>query len=123
MNTQEDREAVQERPRTLRGYILRELAAAHRRRPASFYSLLVTPLVLLLGSHMGELRDSPHHFVLIVTLLLVFFFVVMAHAVNDLFLLWKRHYAAQCTAYRETIGDDAFIQRLGRCIRERQSLQ
>lgn len=100
---------------------MRGLLEAHRRRPASFYLLLLIPVVLLLGAHIFQNPVSPHRFILMFSLILVFLWLVSALAVNDFMSLCRRHWAERREAYRETIGDPAFVEQLGHCVKNRQN--
>lgn len=92
---------------------------AHRRRPRSFYLLLLLPLLLVLGAHIFHAPLSPKHFTLMFSLMLVFLWLVSAWAVSDFFALWRKHRADQRAAYLETIGDPDFAARLGCRVRSR----
>ncbi len=92
--------------------------AAHRRRPLSFYLLLLIPVVLLLGAHIFHGPVSPRHFTLMLTLILVFLWLVSAWAVNDFFMLWRKHRAEAQEVYRETIGNQDFMDQLGRQVKK-----
>ena len=92
---------------------------AHRRRPLSFYLLLLIPLVLALGAHIFRTPLSAKHFTLMFSLLLAFLWLISAWAVSDFFALWRRHRAEQRAAYLETIGDPDFAARLGSRVRSR----
>lgn len=93
---------------------------AHRRRPLSFYLLLLIPVVLLLGAHIFHAPISPRRFTLSVTLILVFLWLISAWAVNDFFSLWRKHRAEKRALFRETLGDPEFTEKLGRQVRSRQ---
>jgi hypothetical protein len=95
--------------------------AAHKRRPLSFYLLLIVPVVLFLGAHIFHYRTSPQHFTLMVTLMLVFFWLISVWALNDFFALYRKHRAEKRALYLETIGDPDFAEQLGRQVRSRQN--
>ena|GEM_PF-2191223 len=92
---------------------------AHRRRPPSFYLLLLIPLVLVLGAHIFQAPISPRRFTLMLSLMLVLLWLISAWAVSDFFSLWRKHRAEQRSAYLETIGDPDFAERLGSRVRNR----
>jgi hypothetical protein len=105
-------------PRTLWIYFREGLAAAHRRRPVSFYMLLSVPVVLVLGARLFEYRQQPQRFLAVLTLLLLFFLVISAQAVRDFFAITRRHLRERHAAYLETLGDRKFIDTLGRRVKE-----
>ncbi len=105
------------RPKTLWGYVRKGFVDAHQRRPISFYLLLLIPVVLLLGAHIGTYRQSPLRFAGLLSLMLVFFGVVVARAVNDLFALCRKHLREKRAVYQETIGDPEFAETLGARVR------
>ena len=105
------------RPRTLREYILYGLIEAHKRRPLSFYLLLLIPMVLLLGVHIADYQGTPQRFITILVLLLVFFGLITVRAFNDLFALYRKHRQERRTAYLDTIGNRDFVETLGKQVR------
>ncbi len=106
------------RPRSLWEYFGKGFIKAHKRRPLSFYLLLLIPVVLLLGVHIAEYRDAPTRFATLLTLMLVFFWLITACALSDLFGLYRKHLRERCAVYRDTIGDPEFAQRLGDRVRD-----
>ncbi len=94
--------------------------AAHRRRPLSFYLLLLIPVVLLLGAHIFHPPISPVRFTLVLTLILIFLWLISAWAVNDFFFLWRKHRVEKRKVYLETIGNPEFAEQLGRRVKKRQ---
>ncbi len=110
-------------PRTLWAYFVRGFVEAHKRRPISFYLLLLIPVVLLLGVHIAEYREMPRRFVAILTLMLVFFWLITARALNDLFFLCRKHIRERRAVYHDTIGDPDFAKRLGEKVRHNQPKQ
>jgi hypothetical protein len=103
-------------PRSTGGIFLRALKEAHKRRPTSFYLLLVMPLVLLLGVHIYRYRDNPHAFALVLTLQFVFFGIVFLRAVMDIFEIARRKLREERENYGKTLGDQAFLRELGRRV-------
>lgn len=97
---------------TLREHFVAGLKAAHRRRPTSFYLLLLTPVVLLLGARMAQYRDQPWHFAGMLTLLFLFCGAVLFLAVLDIFDIGRRHLREHHAAFRETLGEEAFYKEL-----------
>jgi len=93
---------------------------AHRRRPLSFYLLLLIPVVLLLGAHMAAYRDAPRRFWFVLTLMLVFFWLISVRALNDFFALYRQHRADKRALWMETIGDRDFAEQLGDRVRRNQ---
>ncbi len=106
--------------RTLWMYFRAGLAAAHRRRPVSFYMLLSVPVVLVLGARMFEYRQDPGGFRLALTLLLLFFLVISIQAVRDFFAITRKHLHERRAAYLETLGDREFIGELGQRVRKNE---
>ena len=104
--------------RTLWMYFREGLAAAHKRRPVSFYMLLSVPVVLVLGARMFEYRQDQGGFRLALTLLLLFFLVISIQAVRDFFAITRKHLHDRRAAYRETLGDQEFIGELGQRVKK-----
>ncbi len=104
---------------TLWGHIRKSLREANRRRPRSFYFLLAAPIVLLGGVHMVQYRDQPLRFALILALLFVFFGVILIQAIMDLFEISRRHYAERKQSFVETLGEQDFIQELGKRVKDK----
>lgn len=100
------------RSKTLREHFIDGLKAAQKRRPTSFYMLLITPVVLLLGVKMAEYRDEPWHFAGMLTLLFLFCGAVLWLAVLDIFEISRRHIRAHRDAFRETIADENLYKEL-----------
>lgn len=98
---------------TLREHFARGLRKAHQWRPTSFYLLLATPVVMLLGVQMIEFRGEPKRFVLVLALLLLFFGIVFLRAIMDIFEILYRRHAEERKGYIETIGDTEFVEELG----------
>jgi len=104
--------------RTVWDYLRQGFIEAHKRRPLSFYLLLLVPLVLLLGVHIADYRDSPLRFATMLGLMFVFFLLITIRAFNDLFGMIRRHRAEKRNLYLETIGDKAFVESLGAKVRD-----
>lgn len=83
---------------------LKAFLDAHRRRPASFYLLLLIPIVLLLGAHVFTKHVSLLYFSGIFLLMLIFFWIVMMWAVRDLFIIYKQKLQEEASVYKETLG-------------------
>lgn len=107
-------------PRGLWAHFKEAFIQAHRRRPLSFYLLLLIPVVLLLGAHMGAYRDAPRRLALLLSLMLVFFWVISAWALDDFIRLYRKHRADKHAVWLETIGDRDFAQELGDRVRRKQ---
>lgn len=105
-------------PRTLWMFIREGLAAAHKRRPVSFYMLLSVPVVLVLGARLFEYRQQPQRFLAVLSLLLLFFLVISAQAVRDFFAIMRNHLHERRAAYLETLGDRTFINELGQRVKK-----
>jgi uncharacterized membrane protein YesL len=104
------------RVRTFWDYFRHGFVEAHKRRPQSFYLLLLVPVVLLLGIHISDYRESPLRFATLLTLMLVFFLVIAIRACNDIFLLYRRHRSDKRAIYLDTIGNRDFVEKLGKRI-------
>ena len=89
--------------------VARGVAEAHRRRPVSFYLLLCFPVVMALGVQMAGYRDNPRKFFLILAVMLLFFLVASVKAVREFFAITRAHLAESRRAFRETIGEEAFM--------------
>ena len=109
------------RARTVWEYLRQGFIAAHKRRPLSFYLLLLIPVVLLLGSHITDYQNSPLRFITMFTLMVVFFGLIIIRALNDLFSLYRKHRAEKRAAYLETIGNRDFVETLGKQVRHNKS--
>lgn len=99
--------------KTFWSYAWKALRDAHRQRPASFYFLLAIPLVMLLALHMILFLDNPRRFALILSLMFIFFATVVFRALVDVFEISRKHLTEQRKLFRETLGEDKFIQKLG----------
>lgn len=108
-------------PRTFWMYIREGLAAAHKRRPLSFYLLLSVPVVLVLGARLFEYRDDIGRFRAVLTLLLLFFLIISIQAVHDFFAITRRHLHERHAAYLETLGDHSFINELGQRVKKSEN--
>lgn len=106
--------------RTLREHLRDGLKAAHKRRPTSFYLLLLTTVVLLLGLRMAQYRDEPLYFAGMLTLLFVFCGVVLFLAVLDIFEISRRSLREHHNAFRETLGQEDFYRDLSTRVVERR---
>jgi hypothetical protein len=98
--------------RSLRQHLWQGMASAHRRRPASFYLLLTIPVVLLLALHLFQTAADPRRLALGLSLLVLFLGVLLIRAVLDIFFLIRRLVAEHHQSYRETLGDEAFLEAL-----------
>lgn len=88
---------------------------AHRPwRPASFYLLLATPIVMLLGLQMITAWDNPKRVALVLSLMFAFFGIVMLRGVMDMFEIARRRFREDRDAFRDTLGNRAFTRELGR---------
>ena len=103
--------------RTFRQYFIEGFIAAHKRRPLSFYLLLLIPVVLLLGIHIEGYRESPWRFATMLALIFIFFWLIIVQAFNDLFLMYRKHRAERRAVYLDTIGDREFAETLGDHVR------
>lgn len=103
--------------RTFWDYLRQGFIEAHKRRPLSFYLLLLVPLVLLLGVHIADYRNSPLRFATMLGLIFVFFWLITIRAFNDLFGLIRKHLVEKRNLYLETIGEKAFVESLGEKVR------
>lgn len=104
------------RVRSFWDYFRHGFVEAHRRRPQSFYLLLLVPVVLLLGIHISDYRESPLRFATLLTLILVFFLVIAIRAFNDIFMLIRKHRSDKRAIYLDTIGNRDFVEKLGKRI-------
>lgn len=105
----------QEHPRpirTLRQHFWQGLAAVHRRRPASFYLLLSIPVVLVLAVNLFEPVDNPRRLAFGLSILFIFFGVVLIRACRDILQLTRELVVQHRRTYKETLGDEAFLETL-----------
>ncbi len=107
-------------PRTLWMYFREGLAAAHKRRPVSFYMLLSVPVVLVLGARLFEYREDIGRFRAVLSLLLLFFLIISIQAVRDFFAITRRHFHESRGVYLETLGDREFIDKLGHRVKKNE---
>lgn len=105
--------------RTFWDYFRQGFIEAHRRRPLSFYLLLLIPVVLLLGLHIVDYRDAPLRFATILGLMFIFFWLILKHAFNDLFMIYRKHRSEKRALYMETIGSKEFAETLGGQVRRK----
>ena len=98
--------------RSLRQHLWQGMVAAHRRRPASFYLLLTIPIVLLLALHLFQSAADPRRLALGLSLLFLFLGVLLIRALLDILGLLRRLVSEHHRSYRETLGDDAFLETL-----------
>lgn len=104
-------------PRTVWMYLREGLAAAHRRRPVSFYLLLSMPLALLLAAGLLD-RTNVRQFILGLSLLFAFFGVLMIRAIGDLFDITRTHLREHRASFRDTLGEPTFTSTLGQKVKE-----
>ena len=98
--------------RTLREHLWHGVATAHGRRPLSFYLLLTIPIVLLLALHLFQTSDDPRRLALGLSLLFLFLGVLLIRALLDILGLVRRLIAEHHRTYKETLGDEAFLEAL-----------
>lgn len=96
--------------RTLRQHFRDGLVTAQRRRPASFYMLLTIPVVLLLALNLIRSVDDPRRLAFGLSLLFIYLGVVLIRAVRDVLALTREHVAGQRRNYKETLGDESFLE-------------
>ena len=106
--------------KTLWTYFREGLRRAMRARPISFYLLLLIPVALVLGAHLGSLRTSPRQFAFVLGLLFLFFLVVIWRATADFFDIVRRHMADRRALYPSTLGEPEFLSKLGEQVRAKQ---
>jgi hypothetical protein len=106
-------------PRTAWMYLREGLAAAHRRRPVSFYLLLSMPFALILAAGLLD-RSNVRQFTLGLGLLFAFFGVLMIRAIGDLFDITRSHLRAQRDSFRDTLGEPTFTHTLGQKVKQSQ---
>jgi len=100
---------------------LREgLRRAHAQRPISFYLLLAIPIVLLLGSTVLSVHDTPGRFVFHVSVFFIFLFAVILGGIMDFISIAKRHFTEHEKVFRSTLGDTDFISQLGERVRQQR---
>lgn len=105
----------QEHPRpvrTLRQQCWGGMVSAHRRRPVSFYLLLSIPVVLVLAVNLFQSLQDPKRFAFGLSILFIFLGVLLIRAILDIGSLLREHLAASRQTIKETIGDEAFLEKL-----------
>lgn len=108
-------EEKQEHPRpirTLRQHFWRGTVDAHRRRPVSFYMLLSIPVVLLLALGFFQTPGDPRRFAFGLAILFIFLGVVLIRACHDILALTRELLSERRQSYKETLGDEAFLESL-----------
>jgi hypothetical protein len=100
-------------------YLREGIAAAHRRRPISFYLLLTMPFALIFAAGLLD-RSDIKQFALGLCLLFVFFGLVMMRAVADVFDITRSHIRAQRATFRATLGDADFTATLSEQAKKAQ---
>lgn len=98
--------------RTLRQQLWGGIVSAHRRRPISFYLLLSIPVVLVLALNLFQSLQDPKRFAFGLSILFIFLGVVLIRAILDIGSLVRTHLAERRKTFKETIGDDAFLEEL-----------
>jgi len=98
--------------RTLRQHFWNGIVTAQRRRPASFYMLLAIPVVLVLALGLFQAQNDPKRFAFGLSILFIFLGVVLIRACRDIFMLMRVHLAESRQSYRETLGDEEFLETL-----------
>lgn len=99
--------------KTLWMYFREGLRRANKARPMSFYLLLAIPVVLLLGTKIVEVRESPKQFAFFLALLFVFLFAVLLGAIADFIGIARRHFWEDHKLFGSTLGDAEFASKLG----------
>ncbi len=100
--------------RTLRQHLWNGMVSVQRRRPASFYMLLAIPVVLMLALNFLQSSEDPKRFVFGLSLLFIFLGVVLIRACRDIFSLAREHWTSQRRNFRETLGNEEFLEVLRR---------
>lgn len=95
-----------------REYLCQGLSAAHKRRPASFYTLLSIPVVLLLGIKMAEPGLPASRFAFTLAMLFIFLGVVIFRAVKDMAEIGRQHLREHHATFRTTLGEPSFLEAL-----------
>ncbi len=98
--------------RGFRDYLRAGLAAAHARRPVSFYMLLAFPVVLLFGARMMDPAISPARFALILSLVFLFLGVVVFRAIKDGMQIMRHALREQSDSFKHTLGEPEFLEQL-----------
>jgi hypothetical protein len=106
--------------KTLGMHVRKALREAHVRRPTSFYLLLATPPVLLLGLHMVRLRETPVQMALVLSAIFLFFGFIILRAILDVLKISRKHLSERKSSFRETLGDPEFLDELGNRVKEKR---
>lgn len=82
--------------------------------------LLAIPLVMLLAVPIFlRWDDNPLRLAGVLTLLFVFLGVVLLRAVMDIFEIGRKNLTEKRDTFRTTLGEDAFLHRLGESVKEK----
>lgn len=98
--------------RTLRQHFWQGMVSAQKRRPLSFYMLLSIPVVLVLALNLFQSFHDPMRFAFGLSVLFVFLGVVLIRAFLDISALTRELLAARRQTYKETLGDEEFLEEL-----------
>ncbi|MBX3180947.1 MAG: hypothetical protein KF886_26665 [Candidatus Hydrogenedentes bacterium] len=74
--------------------------------------LLSIPVVLILAVSFFETRDDPYRLAFGLSVLFVFLGVVLIRAFLDISALTRQHLAERRQNFKETIGDESFLEGL-----------
>ena len=107
-----------QRVRSFREFVIPALREAHARRPVSFYLMFAILIVVLLGAQVIYVKDDPRRFAFFLSLNFLFFFVVLFRAIIDFFDIIRGHFRENEAVFRDTLGEDGFVNELGRRVRE-----
>lgn len=108
-------------PRSLREHFREAFKRSRAWRPVSFYLLLAMPVVLLLGVQMLRHREDPRRFALILALLFIFFGILVYRALMDVLEIGRKNLAEQRRTYKETLGAEEFVSKLGNRVDEKRN--
>lgn len=109
--------------RTLRQHFWNGIVTAQRRRPSSFYLLLSIPVVLILALNLFQSLNDPRRLAFGLSILFIFLGVVLIRACRDIFMLTRELIAEHRQTYRETLGDEAFLEELRKSRENRERVE
>ena len=116
--TSPDKE-IRESP-TLGSHFRRAFRDMNRRRPISVYLMIAIFAVVLLGSQVVYIWEDPKRLALFLSLNFLFFFVVAYRAIVDFFEIIRGHFREGESVFRDTLGDEEFVKKLGQKVRSKR---
>ena len=102
--------------KTLGGHLAAAVKRIHRRRPVSFYLLLLMVAAVCMGGPLIWSRNNPRNFALSLSLSFVFFLVILFRAIVDFFELGKQFLSEREQLFKDTLGESKFVEQLSQRV-------